>query len=98
MKIEITVIEIKGRCPVCKLNNKILIDGAQIDQEQSDALCIHALPPLLHFSLALREGANPMKLGLSKEPRVAYLQCPDPGEPLTPGGTVIFKVRPLPKE
>ena len=97
MKIEITVLEIKGRCPVFTLNDKIFIDGAQIDLEQSDALCIHALPSLLHFSLALRERADPVKLGLSKEPGVAYLQCPDPGEPLTPGGTVIFKLRSLPE-
>jgi len=41
----------------------------------------------------LREGADPGKLGLSKEEGVAYIQCPDPGKPFTPGGTVIFKIK-----
>jgi len=30
-------------------------------------------------------------LGLSKEEGVAYMQCVDPGEPYTDGGTVIFR-------
>jgi hypothetical protein len=47
--------------------------------------------PLLHYVVALRDGADPRKLGLSKEKDVADIQCVDPGEPYTEGGTVIFK-------
>ena len=93
MSIRIEVIDIQGTCPVFKVGDKILINGPQIDLENTDAVCIHALPSLLHFSLALREGADPVKLGISKEEGVAYIQCPDPGEPLTPGGTVTFKIK-----
>ena len=45
----------------------------------------------MHYVVALRDGADPRKLGLSKEKDVAYIQCVDPGEPYTEGGAVIFK-------
>ena len=45
---------------------------------------------LLHYVVALDEGADPVKLGLSKDGEHAYMQCVDPGEPYTSGGTVIF--------
>lgn len=93
MSIRIEAVDIRGTCPVFKIGDKIIIKGPQIDMENTDAVCIHALPSLLHFSLALREGADPGKLGLSKEKEIAYIQCPDPGEPFTPGGTVTFKIR-----
>jgi uncharacterized repeat protein (TIGR04076 family) len=92
MSIRIEVFNIAGTCPVFKKGDIIFFTGTQIDLEKSNAVCVHALPSLLHFALALREGADPVKLGLSKEPEVAYIQCPDPGKPLTPGGTVTFKL------
>ena len=74
-----------------KVGDKIVIDGPEIVMEETDAICIHALAPLLHYVVALRNGIDPRKLGLSKEEDVAYIQCVDPGEPYTEGGTVIFK-------
>lgn len=47
-----------------------------------------AFMPLI---LYLKEGADPIKLGLSKDKEYAYMQCVDPGEPYTEGGTVIFE-------
>jgi len=35
--------------------------------EKTDAICIHALPSLLHYTIALNEGVDPIKLGLSKD-------------------------------
>ncbi len=93
--IWIEVIEIKGSCPVFKRGDKIIIDGPQINLAKTDAVCIHALPSLLYFALALREGVEPVTLGLSKGEQVAYLQCPDPGAPFTPGGTVTFTLKKL---
>ena len=90
-KLIIEVAEIRGKCPVYKKGDKIVIDGPEIILEKTDAICIHALAPLLHYAVALREGVDPRKLGLSKEEDVAYIQCVDPGEPYTGGGTVIFK-------
>jgi len=90
-KLIIEVVEIRGKCPVYKVGDKIVIDGPEIVLEKTDAICIHALAPLLHYVVALREGVNPKKLGLSKEKEAAYIQCVDPGEPYTEGGTVTFK-------
>jgi uncharacterized repeat protein (TIGR04076 family) len=87
----IEVEEIKGKCPVYKKGDKIVIEGPEMVLEKTDAICIHALAPLLHYIVALREGVDPRKLGLSKDEKYAYIQCVDPGEPYTEGGTVIVK-------
>ena len=95
--LEIEVCEVKGYCPVHKVGDKIVIDGAEIVLEKTDAVCVHALSSLLHYVVALDEKADPRKLGLSKEKEKAYIQCVDPGEPYTSGGTVIFKCRRIDK-
>ena len=87
----IEVEKVKGKCPVYRKGDKIVTDGPRIILEKTDALCIHALGSLLPYMVALREGADPKKLGLSKKGKYAYIQCLDPGEPYTDGGTVIFK-------
>ena len=88
--IELIVCEIRGKCPVYKVGDKITISGAEILMDRTNAICIHALSTLLHYIVALDEGADPVKLGLSKNKEHAYMQCVDPGEPYTEGGTVIF--------
>ena len=85
------VAEVKGKCPIYRSGDKIVIDGAKIDLQRTDNLCIHALASLLHYAVALREGIDPRTLGLSTDGRFAYIQCPDSGKPYTGGGTVIFK-------
>lgn len=95
--LEIEVCEVKGYCPVHKVGDKIVIDGAELVLERTDAVCVHALSSLLHYVVALDEKADPRKLGLSKEKEKAYIQCVDPGEPYTSGGTVIFKCRRIDK-
>jgi uncharacterized repeat protein (TIGR04076 family) len=93
--LEIEVCEIRGKCPVHKVGDKIVIDDPKIVLRETDALCTHALSSLLHYVLALEEGADPVKLGLSKpeDREHAYIQCLDPGKPYTDGGTVIFRCR-----
>lgn len=87
----IEVSEIRGKCPVHKVGDKIVIDGPRIVLGETDAVCVHALSSLLHYVIALDENVDPRKLGLSKEEGKAYIQCVDPGEPYTSGGTVVFK-------
>lgn len=77
-KLIIEVAEIRGKCPVYKKGDKIVIDGPEIVLEETDAICIHALAPLLHYVVALRDGADPRKLVLSKEKDVASIRCVDP--------------------
>ena len=87
----IELSEIRGKCPVYKKGDEIVIDGPEILLEKTDAICIHALTSLLHYVVALREGVDPRELGLSKDEKYAYIHCVDSGEPYTNGGTVIFK-------
>ncbi len=91
--LDIRVCEIRGICPVYKVGDRMVIDGAKILLDKTDAVCVHALSTLLHYVVALDEGADPVKLGLSKDKEHAYMQCVDPGKPYTDGGTVIFEVR-----
>ena len=95
--IEIEVVEIRGHCPVHRVGDRLLIDDPKILFEKTDALCTHALSSLLHYVVALERGADPVELGLSKpeDREHAYIQCVDPGEPYTSGGTVIFRIRRL---
>jgi len=91
-RVVIRVKEIRGNCVVFKGGEKIVIEGPELNLKETDKVCIHALPPLLHYVVALREGVDPVKLGLAKEGNKAYIQCVDPGKPYTNGGTVIFEV------
>lgn len=89
--LEIEVCEIKGKCPVYKVGDRTVIDGPKIVLEETDAVCVHALSSLLHYVIALDEEVDPRKLGLSKDRHNAFIQCVDPGEPYTSGGTVVFR-------
>lgn len=93
------VCEVRGRCPVYKVGDKIVVDDPRIDLEKTNALCVHALSSLLHYVLILDRGGDPVMLGLTKpeDKDHAYIQCVDPGEPYTQGGTVVFKIRKLKK-
>jgi uncharacterized repeat protein (TIGR04076 family) len=93
--LEIKVVEVRGHCPVHMVGDKIVIADPQIVLQKTDALCTHALSSLLHYVVALERGADPVELGLSKpeNKEEAYIQCADPGEPYTHGGTVIFRIR-----
>ena len=61
--LEIEVCEIRGKCPVHKVGDKIVIDGPKIVLEKTDAACVHALSTLLHYVVALEEGSDPVSLG-----------------------------------
>jgi len=85
------------------VGDRITVEDGRIVLEETDAICIHALPTLLHFYMGLRGCLGPADLGLAHPPEATdtsgghvekgYVQCPDPGPPLTPGGTVIFEIQ-----
>jgi uncharacterized repeat protein (TIGR04076 family) len=95
--LEIVVDEIKGHCPVYKLGDRIVIDGPEILLDESDALCTHALSTILHYTTILDHEWVALQLGLTREgdEEHAYMQCVDPGQPYTEGGTVIFRCHKL---
>ncbi|AMM53860.1 TIGR04076 family protein [Pyrococcus kukulkanii] len=90
-KLIAKVVEIRGKCPVFKLGDKIVIEGPKVILEETDAICTHAFASLLPYIVALRKGLKPYELGLGRGEK-AYIQCLDPGPPYTEGGTVIFEI------
>ena len=98
--LEIKVCEIRGKCPVYKVGDRMVIDDPEIVLDKTNALCTHALSTLLHYVTILEHDWCPVKLGLTtpQNPDHAYMQCVDPGEPYTQGGTVLFKCRRIEEE
>jgi uncharacterized repeat protein (TIGR04076 family) len=76
-----------------------VVDDPKIVLDETDAVCTHALSTILHYTTILENDWIPSKLGLTREGDEdhAYLQCVDPGEPYTDGGTVIFRCRKIDK-
>ena len=90
----VTVKEIRGKCPVFNIGDRIVIEGPKIVPEKTDGLCVHALGSMLSMIIALGRGVSFKELGLAKEEgNVGYIQCLDPGPPYTHGGAVIFEIR-----
>ena len=88
----VEVVEVRGRC-VAGYN---VGDSFEVNQNVSlngDKICYFAVSSLMPAILALQLGNNPKEIGLSNESNCAYMQCSDPGQPYTPGGTVVFKLR-----
>ena len=75
--LEIEVCEIRGKCPVHKVGDRIVIDDPEIVLELTDALCTHALSSLLHYVLTLEAGDDPVRLGLTKPDDREYACAPD---------------------
>jgi len=90
----LNVKEIRGRCPVHKVGDRIVVDSPKIDTTKTNALCIHALGSMLTMLVPLARGVSFKELGLAaQEGNVGYVQCLDPGPPYTLGGTVIFEIK-----
>ncbi|KPV64210.1 MAG: hypothetical protein AOA66_0390 [Candidatus Bathyarchaeota archaeon BA2] len=93
-RLIVTIKEIRGKCPVFNVGDRIVIEGPKIVPGKTDALCVHALGSMLSMIIALGRGVSFKELGLAKEEgNVGYVQCLDPGPPYTLGGTVIFEIR-----
>jgi uncharacterized repeat protein (TIGR04076 family) len=93
MKLIVKVVEIKGRCPVYEVGNKITLkDGYILDTEESDMVCLHSLTSILPYYIALAKGVKAKEIGLSRgDSKEAYVQCLDPCE-ITGGGTVRLEI------
>jgi len=93
-RLVLTVKEIRGKCPVHKLGDKIVVESPEILTAKTDALCVHALGSMLSMLVPLARGISFRDLGLAREEgNVGYIQCLDPGLPYTLGGTVIFEIK-----
>jgi len=75
------------------VGDKIIVEAPEIITPQTDTLCVHALGAMLSMIIPLARGVSFKDLGLAhKKGNIGYIQCLDPGEPYTPGGTVIFEI------
>ncbi len=91
-KLKITVKEIKGKCPVYSVGDKIVLDdGYRFNLDETDNVCMHSLASVMPYYVALYNDVEPQHLGLSKNGKKAYVQCLDPCR-YTGGGTVIFEI------
>lgn len=94
VKLIVKVKEIKGRCPVYKIGDKIVLDdGYRMNLVETTAVCMHSLSSLLPYYNAIMKGIEPKDLGLARMEGgdYAYVQCLDPCN-YTGGGTVIFEI------
>ncbi len=92
-RVLIEVINIRGRCPVYKVGDKIYLEGFYIDSKNSSNICMHAFASMISLLSAFSHGASAIELGIGDKEDEGYLQCCDPGDPYTKGGTVIFKIK-----
>jgi uncharacterized repeat protein (TIGR04076 family) len=93
-RLIITVNEVRGKCPVFKVGDKMVVESPKIVVGETDSICIHAFGCMLSMLVPLSHGISFKKLGLTKEEgEKGYIQCLDPGKPYTDGGTVLFEIK-----
>jgi uncharacterized repeat protein (TIGR04076 family) len=93
MKLIVKVVEIKGKCPVYEMGNKITLrEGYILDPAETDIVCMHSLASVLPYYVALGKGVEAKEIGLSRGySKEAYVQCLDPCK-ITGGGTVRLEI------
>jgi len=93
-RIHVTVKEVKGYCTAgYRPGNSFEIEWFYIKPNQDVKICLHALNSMLTLLMPFIKGVSAKALGIGEEDDIGYIQCPDPGEPYTKGGTVIFELR-----
>jgi uncharacterized repeat protein (TIGR04076 family) len=89
----ITAKRVSGHCSAgIQPGDKIVLRGATISLSESDRVCGFAFASCYPVILAARMGHDlPADLGLTE----SLVQCTDPGQPYSTGGTVLFEIKPL---
>ena len=92
-RVKVYVKEVRGRCAMgYRLGDCFTIERYYIT-DVGKGLCLHAFCSMLTLLIPFLKGASAKVLGIGREDNVGYVQCPDPGEPYTCGGTVIFELK-----
>jgi len=91
--IEVEVEEVRGYCAAgYRKGDRFTIKGFYIEPKGNTRICIHALVGMISLLSPFSHGVSAKELGIGEREDFGYLQCPDPGEPYTCGGTVVFKL------
>ena len=92
-RVKICVKEVRGYCSMgYKPGDCFLVEKYYI-RDVGRGVCLHALASMLTLLSPFLKGISAQDLGIGEEDDVGYVQCPDPGEPYTCGGTVVFELR-----
>jgi len=93
-RVSVYVKAVKGRCAAgYKVGDCFTINGFYIEPIQNVRRCLHALNSMLTLLMPFLKGVSAKTLGIGTEDDIGYVQCPDPGEGYTEGGTVIFELK-----
>jgi len=91
--VKICIKEVRGSCAMgYRPGDYFLVEKYYIS-DAGRGVCLHALTSMLTLLSPLLKGVSARTLGIGREDDVGYVQCPDPGEPYTCGGTVVFELR-----
>jgi uncharacterized repeat protein (TIGR04076 family) len=92
------VEKVKGHCPVYIVGDRMVFEDFYLCSSSSANVCMHALASMSSLLSPFLHGSSAIRLGIGLREDTGYVQCPDPGEPYTQGGTVIFKLirKPIP--
>jgi len=92
-RVAVRVKEVRGRCAMgYEPGDQFTAEKFYI-KDTGRGVCLHALAAMLTLLAPLLKGIPATALGIGREEDVGYVQCPDPGEPYTCGGTVVFELR-----
>jgi len=92
-RANISVEKLNGVCPLYKPGQTVaILNQWYFESRPVMKLCSHAIAAMLTALGPFSRGVSGRELGFSMEDNVAYIQCPDPGEPYTCGGTVTFRL------
>ena len=90
-RVYVVVKEVRGYCAAgYRPGDTFVVEGFYIEPMRSTRVCLHALSSMLTLLTPFLKGVSARVLGIGEEDDVGYIQCPDPGEPYTKGGTVVF--------
>ena len=93
-EVKVVVKEVRGRCAAYyKPGDSFMVREFYILENQKARICLHALSSMLTLLMPFLKGVSAKNLGIGSTDDIGYIQCPDPGEPYTCGGSVLFELR-----
>ncbi|RLI19142.1 TIGR04076 family protein [Candidatus Bathyarchaeota archaeon] len=93
-EVEVVVEEVRGCCAAYyKPGDFFVVREFYILEDQKTKICLHALSSMLTLLMPFLKGVSAKDLGIGSTDDIGYVQCPDPGQPYTCGGSVLFKLR-----